>query len=72
MNSWPYIVLIVAIVFTASTIRRISENRSARNEADSDTEELLAKIDALEDRIRVLERIVTERKFDLEREISSL
>jgi DNA-directed RNA polymerase sigma subunit (sigma70/sigma32) len=72
MNSWPYIVLIVAIVFTASTIRRISENRNARKDDDPDTEDLLAKIDVLEDRIRVLERIVTERKYDLEREINSL
>jgi hypothetical protein len=72
MNSWPYIVLIVAIVFTASTIRRISENRNARKVDDPDTEDLLAKIDVLEDRIRVLERIVTERKYDIEREINSL
>ncbi|MDH3546521.1 MAG: hypothetical protein OEN22_05450 [Gammaproteobacteria bacterium] len=72
MNSWPYIVLIVAIVFTASTIRRISENRNARKDDNPDTEDLLAKIDVLEDRIRVLERIVTERKYDLEREINSL
>ena len=72
MNSWPYIVLIVAIVFTASTIRRISENRNARKDDNQDTEDLLAKIDVLEDRIRVLERIVTERKYDLEREINSL
>ena len=72
MNSWPYIVLIVAIVFAASTIRRISENRNARKDDNPDTEDLLAKIDVLEDRIRVLERIVTERKYDLEREINSL
>ena len=35
-------------------------------------EEALAHIDQLEERIKVLERIVTENKFDLGREIDRL
>jgi hypothetical protein len=33
---------------------------------------MLAKIDQLEERIRVLERIVTENRYDLKKEIESL
>ena len=35
-------------------------------------EETLTKIDVLEERIKVLERIITENRFDLEKEIDSL
>ena len=33
---------------------------------------MMAKIDALEERIRVLERIVTEHNIDLKQQIDSL
>ena len=39
---------------------------------DPELEETLAHIERLEERIRVLERIVTENKFDLGSEIDKL
>jgi len=39
---------------------------------DPELEETLAHIERLEERIRVLERIVTENRFDLGREIDKL
>jgi len=39
---------------------------------DAETENMLARVDALEERIRVLERIVTEKNHDLKDQIDSL
>ena len=43
-----------------------------KSKNDPEVEESLKKIAMLEERIRVLERIVTENKHDLGREIDSL
>ena len=72
MSTWAAIVSIVAIVFGADTIAKLSKNRRSRKAVDSDLEEALAQVQKLEDRIQVLERIVTENKFDLRSEINKL
>jgi len=72
MNTLFFVVCIVAIVCTADTIQKIYKARLAKQETDTDSDEAIAKLDQLEDRIRVLERIVTENKYDLRREINSL
>lgn len=73
MSTWAAIVSIVAIVFGADTIAKLSKNRKSRNKTvDSELQEALAQVQKLEDRIQVLERIVTENKFDLRSEINKL
>lgn len=73
MNTWAAIVSIVAIVFGADTIAKLSKNRRARKKnGDPELEEALAQVQKLEERIQVLERIVTENKFDLRSEINKL
>ena len=72
MSKWAAIVSIVAIVFGADTIAKLSKNKRSRKAVDSDLEEALAQVQKLEDRIQVLERIVTENKFDLRSEINKL
>ena len=73
MSTWAAIVSIVAIVFGADTIAKLSKNRKDRNKTvDADLEAALAQVKQLEDRIQVLERIVTENKFDLRSEINKL
>ena len=72
MNTLFYIVCIVAIVFTADTIQKYLKMKNQKNESDPELEETLAEIERLEERIRVLERIVTENRFDLGREIDKL
>ncbi len=73
MSTWAAIVSIVAIVFVADTIAKLSKNRRARNKnGDTELQEALAQVQQLEDRIQVLERIVTENKFDLRSEINKL
>ena len=73
MSTWAAIVSIVAIVFTADTIAKISKSRAQKKASgDKELEEALAQVKALEERIQVLERIVTENKFDLRSEINNL
>jgi len=72
MNSMFWVVCIVAIVFTAGTVQKYLKLKDKKMEHDPELEETLAHIERLEERIRVLERIVTENKFDLGREIDNL
>jgi cell division protein FtsB len=72
MNTLFYVVCIVAIVFTADTIQKYLKVKNEKKEDDPELEETLAHIERLEERIKVLERIVTENKFDLGREIDRL
>jgi len=46
--------------------------RHRKEDRNSLADETQAQLDALEERIRVLERIVTENKFDLREEINKL
>jgi len=72
MNTMFYVFCIVAIVFTADTFQKYFKMKNQEKPNDPEFEETLAQIEKLEDRIRVLERIVTENKFDLGREIDKL
>ena len=72
MSNFFYIVCIVAIVFAADTYNKYLKTQKVREQRDPDLDESLAKIEKLEERIRVLERIVTENKFDLSQEIDNL
>lgn len=69
MNNF-WIVCIVAIVFAAGTCNKYLNAK--QKQKDPELDESLAKIERLEERIRVLERIVTENKFDLGEEIENL
>ena len=71
MNSMLFVLCIVAIGCATAVLteflrsRRLADTHRANDETS-------AQLDALEERIRVLERIVTENKFDLRREIDRL
>ena len=72
MSTLFYVVCIVAIVFTADTIQKYMKMKNSEKKSDPELQETLAHIDQLEERIRVLERIVTESKRDLRKEIDRL
>lgn len=72
MNMWFAIFAIVAVVMIADTIQKVAKAKAQKRTGDAELDGMLARIDELEERIRVLERIVTEDKHDLRREISSL
>lgn len=72
MNTMFYVVCIVAIVLFANTVQQYLKLRHRKEEENAAAEGTQAQLDALEERIRVLERIVTENKFDLREEINKL
>ncbi|MBT8098233.1 MAG: hypothetical protein KJO82_00715 [Gammaproteobacteria bacterium] len=72
MNFWVAVVSIVAIVMFAHTAVQINRFRAEKKTDDGELDAALARVQELEERIRVLERIVTEDKHDLRREISQL
>ena len=71
-GSLVFVIVIVAIVMLTQVIKLWIKERRADPVNDDELAATLAKIDKLEQRIEVLERIVTENRFDLKREIDSL
>jgi hypothetical protein len=71
-SSLVFVLLLVGIVMFAGVIRTYLIQRNREPQDNKELEETLAKIELLEDRIRVLERIITENRFDLKKEIDSL
>ena len=72
MNTMFYVVCIVAIVLAANTIQQYLKLRHRKEQGSKVAEETQEQLDRLEERIKVLERIVTENKFDLKQEINRL
>ena len=72
MNTMFYVVCIVVVVFTADCFQKYLKMKNEKKQHDPELEDSLKKIELLEERIRVLERIVTESKHDLGREIENL
>ncbi len=71
-NTFVFVLCIIAIVMGANVIRAYLKHRYKQPEVDTELEETLAKVDVLEERIQVLERIITENRFDLKKEIDQL
>ena len=76
MNPFEFVLAIIVIVMVAQTVQKIyvvrAEKRGHEHDEGAEVDDAHAKLDALEERIRVLERIITENKYDLRREIDKL
>ena len=71
MSNMFFVLCIVAIGCATAVLSDYFKSKATR-EKNRVSNETMAQIDALEERIRVLERIVTENRFDLKREIERL
>lgn len=72
-GSHIFVIVILAMVFAFSTLRSwLNKNANKAPDTSDEAEAMMAKIDALEERIRVLERIVTEHNIDLKQQIDNL
>jgi len=71
-SSLVFVLLLVGIVMCANVVKTYLEQRKRNPEAQEELAETLTKIELLEERIQVLERIITENRFDLKKEIDSL
>lgn len=73
MTSSGIVLIVLIACITGVAMHYISEkNKSADNTGKDGVDDMLAQLDAIEERVRVLERIITEHKFDLKREIERL
>jgi len=72
MNVFTFTFLTVTVVLVAKLIQIWIENRSKLDSESEAVNETLLKIDRLEERIQVLERIITEDRFDLKKRIDNL
>lgn len=71
-GTFVFVLSIIAIVMGASVMREWIKQKNKEPDNAAELEATLAKIDILEERIQVLERIITENRFDLKNEIDSL
>ena len=73
MNSTlVFVLMLVAIVMIGQIVQTWLKQRVSEPEADDELARTLERLDLLEERIQVLERIITENRFDLKKEIDSL
>jgi hypothetical protein len=76
MNPFEFVLIILLMSFGYSLLATWMKHRSARRQnADSEAEtnaELLGRLAQLEERVRVLERIVTDERFDLKQQFREL
>lgn len=72
MNSLVFVIIIVAIGCATAVVTEYLKTRRHSDSSSADVDRTLRQIEALEERVRVLERIVTEKNFDLKKEIDSL
>lgn len=73
MTSTGIVLVVLIACLTGVAMHYISEkNKAAEADGNEGSDDLLAQLDAIEERVRVLERIITENKFDLKREIERL
>lgn len=72
-NVFTFVLALVAIVMVARIVQSYLERKQEKKgDSEGEIEETLARIDTLEERVRVLERIITENRYDLKRQIDSL
>jgi len=71
-GSLIFVIWIVTVVMIANVLRTWIKQKNTKPEENEEIQETIAKIDKLEERIKVLERIITENRFDLKSEIDRL
>ena len=71
-GSLVFVLCLVAIVMAASIVKSMIKHKHRTPEKNEELEKTMAQIEVLEERIQVLERIITENRFDLKKEIDSL
>ncbi len=69
---FQFVVIIVIVVSLSELAKTYLKQRARKTEPNEELNETLLKIDELEERIKVLERIVTEDRYDLKKEIDQL
>ena len=72
MNVFTFVFLVVTVVVVSELIKTYIKSRDKTKSENDEVDEALLKIDRLEERIQVLERIITEDRYDLKKRIDNL
>jgi hypothetical protein len=74
MNPFEFVIAILVIIFGYKLIAggRLRRHRMFDEQADTAAVEAKKRLDELEERVRVLERIVTDERYDLKRQFREL
>ncbi len=75
MGKFEFVILILMIVFGSkmfSDHMKYKHMEKRRKKTDKDVEAEKNRLDELEERIKVLERIVTDKNYDLKSQIDDL
>lgn len=72
IDVFAMIAIIVVVYYIYKTITDLSRHKAEQKAALSNLDERISKIEELEERIKVLEAIVTDKNYDLNRKIDSL
>ncbi len=75
MNGMEFVILIIALSIIGQAVRshyRSKEFREAQREDRSEVEQTQRRLADLEERIRVLERIVTDERYELKQRFKDL
>ncbi len=71
VNVFEFVLFLLVIVFVYRVVESYLKSRSDRAKTSEDTE-MEARLKEMEDRVRVLERIVTDDRYDLKRKFEDL
>jgi hypothetical protein len=74
MNPYEFILAIIALVLVFKLVRTVMLHKSANLSGRDDTlnAELVERLHQVEERVRVLERIVTDERTDLKQQFRDL
>jgi hypothetical protein len=72
MHAFEFVLSILFLVFTFRLLQSWVSHRSLAPPEDPGKAAMLQRLDQLEERVRVLERIVTDERFDLKQQFKDL
>ncbi|MDH3932027.1 MAG: phage shock protein B [Chromatiales bacterium] len=72
MNKYEMMMFIIFIIFATGALKHYLSLRHKTPTMDDDTRQRLARLDELEERVQVLEKIVTDSNYDLKQQIRDL
>ncbi|HVS24903.1 MAG TPA: hypothetical protein VMU03_14340 [Gammaproteobacteria bacterium] len=73
MNAFEFVIVIIALSFGYKLVAAWVRNREQYRVTDeSANAALVQRLEQLEERVRVLERIVTDERFDLKQQFKDL
>jgi len=72
MNPFEFVIAIIALSFLYKLVDGLVKRKAGRRTESSVDNQVLRRLGEVEERVRVLERIVTDERFDLKQQFKDL